>query len=576
MPIRIPTPFILIFLAALLTAPAGAIQVTSTSPAQYALNVPKTLTTIAVAFDVVPDTPAAGAVRVAGTMSGLHGGTVSVVGNEIRFQNTSEPFMPGELVSVNIRNDVAPAGGGSALTNGYYFAFTIASAPSSPTWQSRKAFGASLRPYFIHGGDLDEDGMPDIALPNEDSNNVSVMLNTSGDGDFDVRNEYGVGLTPSSIYGDDFDNDGYQDLATADIASGTMSVLMNDGDGTFAPRVPHAAGLSCRQVHGGDFDGDNDVDLCTTDNGNGEVYLFYNNGDGTFATGVTYTDVGSGPFPIFTGDFDRDGRLDIAVGNQASDTVSILLNVGGGTFITVNSYFAGNGPWDMHGNDFDGDGDYDLIVADAFGNQISVLINNGAGAFPTRIARSTDSFPLGIFSADLDGDGDIDAMASNFSGGSVNVFDNTDGDGDLQITATLDMPQAGTFAWAHDVNGDGRLDISTTDELADSVFVYLNDSIVSVNEVPPVVDAGVSVWPNPIRSAATIALDVSIDAAGVVDVYGVDGRRIRRLALGANRARPTVEWDGRDEAGRPVASGKYLIAVSAGDRSYVRSVYVLR
>src|SRR5262245_24554849 len=93
-------------LALLVALPAGALEVVSTSPARYALHVPSSLSTISITLDAAPLQPAAGAVRVFGTMSGLHGGTASVVGNTISFA-VQGAWLPGELVNVNLRRDIA-------------------------------------------------------------------------------------------------------------------------------------------------------------------------------------------------------------------------------------------------------------------------------------------------------------------------------------------------------------------------------------------------------------------------------------------------------------------------------------
>ncbi len=564
---------------------AEAIEVVDTTPSAYALAVDADLATIEVVFDAPPAVPDPTAVRVAGYMSGLHDGTVGVAGNTLTFTNGSVAFLPGELVFVNLRDDIeGPVA--DPLFGGHYVAFTIASGPvAEPTWDTRLAFGTADRPYFIHGGDLDGDGMPDLALPNEDSNDVSVLLNAAGTGEFPVHAEYAVGSVPSSIFGEDFDNDGDQDLATADIASSTMSVLLNESDGTFSPATTYPAGVTCRQIHGGDFDGDNDIDLCTTSYGSDRIYLFFNEGDGTFAPGVPNANVGNGPFAIRTGDFNLDGQLDIGVANQDSGNLSVLLNNGLGIFVSGGTYTIGVGPWCLNGNDFDGDGDFDLVSVTSYSSpgRLVLLPNNGAGQFLIRRNYTTGGFPLGVYAADLDGDGDVDATSSNFSGASVNIFLN-DGIGNLSLFDTLSLPESGTYTWAHDLDGDGDLDISTLDELADSVFVYLTeDTAVSAGDPQTTVTIGpeLSLYPNPtsIRAGTpiTFSIENAPDGSGtvVVDVFAIDGRRIRRLFGVARGDRVTIDWNGRNAHGHGVAPGAYVVRARVGPHTYERSVRLL-
>jgi hypothetical protein len=69
--------------------------------------------------------------------------------------------------------------------------------------------------------------------------------------------------------------------------------------------------------------------------------------------------------------------------------------------------------------------------------------------------------------------------------------------------------------------------------------------------------------PNPFLGAVGIRFALAEDAPVRVDVYGMDGRLIRRLVDARLPAgERTVRWDGRDESGRATASGSYLIRFS--------------
>ncbi len=571
--------FAVLAVAALVSLPgvASSLSVTSTSPSRYALGVSPALTTITVEFDSAPTIPDAAAVRVAGMMSGLHAGTISVVANTLTFTN-ADPWMVGEIVHVNLRGDIHT--GASFLTGGHVFAFTIASGLSGVEWSAPQIYASGNVPYFIYGGDLDEDGTPDVAAPCEQSDAVAVHLNKEGTGHFPEFDLHDVGAVPSSVFGEDFDNDGDVDLATADIADGTVSVLLNNGDGTFAPKTTYSAGLvNCRQIHGGDFDGDNDVDLCATSYGTGVVYLYWNGGAGLF-TSTTYGDVANGPFAIRTGDLDGDGHLDIAVACQTSDSLSVVINQGSGVFTTTGRYRIGDGPWCLNGNDFDADGDFDLASVASFGNRIVFLRNDGTGAYPLtlRQAAVTEPFPLGVYVADFDGDGDIDGASSNYSGASIQTYLN-DGAGTFALQTTLDTQSSGSYTWAHDLDGDGDLDLSVVDEVADLLFIFYNEPATGVD--PPVAGVGASeiaVAPNPMiagtKTTILLAGMPGVDGAVAVEIFDVAGRRVR--TLGTEGGTPSVTWDGRNESGSAVSAGVYMIRANAMDRELTTTVRVLR
>ena len=568
-------------LVALAAGPAPAFDIVSTAPARLERAVASTLQQITVNFDAPAVLPPAAAFRVAGSMSGLHGGGLEVAGATLRLRNLTRAFQPGEVVTVNLRSDVHGTGGG-ALTGGRTWTFTIASRACTPDWSTSTSYDTASIPYYIHGGDLDNDGTPDLAVPNEGTHDVSVFRNRFGDGSFFAHAEYGVNFRPSSVFGEDFDNDGDQDLATADINGNTMSVLNNNGHAEFSLLQSYAAGAETRQVSGGDFDGDNDIDLCTTSRGTNQVFLFTNGGLSTF-TSLAINGVARGPFAIRCADFNGDYHLDIAVGCQSVDSLMVLLNDGTGAFVRSGTYFVGDGPWDLHANDLDGDGDCDLVCACAFASRLVVLRNDGAGKFPLRTPLVTGSFPLAGFTADLDGDGDLDAIASNYNSASVSLFRN-DGAGNFTAWGTLATVSAGSYTWAHDLDGDGDLDLSVVDELSDLLFVYLNGgTVVDTGGGAPQPGSAIATGlrlrtaPNPLPAGGATRIALEGAGRGTVaraQVFDVAGRAVRTLRTGASG----VEWwwDGADAAGRPVAAGRYFIEVRAGARRLVGALQVVR
>lgn len=83
--------------------------------------------------------------------------------------------------------------------------------------------------------------------------------------------------------------------------------------------------------------------------------------------------------------------------------------------------------------------------------------------------------------------------------------------------------------------------------------------------------------PNPFLAGTTISFDLAQEEAVRIEVYGVDGRRVRILAdehfaPGAYQ----IPWDGRDDVGRGVASGIYLIRFQAGQKSASNRVVRLK
>ena len=74
-------------------------------------------------------------------------------------------------------------------------------------------------------------------------------------------------------------------------------------------------------------------------------------------------------------------------------------------------------------------------------------------------------------------------------------------------------------------------------------------------------DSTASVYPNPFTESLTVSFKAPGSAGSThVAVFDVLGRRVRILAGGAQApSSSTITWDGRDDTGRPVAAGVYLI-----------------
>ncbi|MGQ0722497.1 MAG: FG-GAP-like repeat-containing protein [Candidatus Eiseniibacteriota bacterium] len=127
----------------------------------------------------------------------------------------------------------------------------------------------------------------------------------------------------------------------------------------------------------------------------------------------------------------------------------------------------------------------------------------------------------------------------------------------------------------------GRLELQIGD---DGAVTALDDKTISVfqptaasNASPaPMLFALGPVSPNPFRGATSVQVDIPIVAPVRLGVHDVSGRLIRVLiASTVDRGRHHVMWDGRDTAGRPVATGVYFFRLEAGGSQQSRKAVVL-
>jgi hypothetical protein len=82
-------------------------------------------------------------------------------------------------------------------------------------------------------------------------------------------------------------------------------------------------------------------------------------------------------------------------------------------------------------------------------------------------------------------------------------------------------------------------------------------------------------WPNPTHSTMQLSIRLPLAAATQVHVYDIAARRIRTLDQGWHGAGAIpVAWDLRDEQGRRVSSGAYIIRVKALGKEWIRRLVV--
>lgn len=242
------------------------------------------------------------------------------------------------------------------------------------TFQAAKNYSAvSGSPFYIAVADLNRDGVLDLAVADH-SAGLAVYLG-NGDGTFQAGVNYPAGSNPQSVAVGDFNGGGVPDLAVPNKVTDNVSILIGNGNGTFQAPVNYNAGTSPAVVGIGDFNADHNLDLAVANNGSKTISVLLGNGDGTFQAATTLA-AGNGPFGLAVADVNGDSKADIVVCDSDSNEVGIYLGVGNGTFQTAATYPAGTQPRIVVVADLNHDGAPDLAVADVSGG-VDVLLNNG-------------------------------------------------------------------------------------------------------------------------------------------------------------------------------------------------------
>lgn len=338
------------------------------------------------------------------------------------------------------------------------------------------AAGGALQIYFGDGsGVLPQSGTPVPIMDGQLSRNI-------------YRSRY-----------EDFDGDSIGDFVGVSgehlvILKGTGSRSMPFGAAQFFGDEPDKLYVNLDVA---DLDGDGDIDITacrrtTTSSECTEIAVFLNDGSGAF---------GSAGAPSFTFDFAGPSEYTgaIALGNVTGSPAADLvfgLNervVNGNSTTNENrgvAIFEGNGDgtfattaqnipvsirgmsrtFDITPTDVDGDGDLDLVV-DGRGVVDVLIQDNGSFNSDGNLPGGTDDFFERASVADLDGDGDAEIMGYIFDKGLV-IYPGSSSGYDasapriaFEETPLMELAMAvGGSILAHDMNGDGRLDLVIDNE----------------------------------------------------------------------------------------------------------------
>lgn len=386
-------------------------------------------------------------------------------------------------------------------------------------------FLPSANPSAIAAGDLNGDGIPDLAIV---TGSVLVLIG-NGDTTFQTPVAYPAGGRARSVSIADMNGDGYPDLISGNWFSNNFSVLLNTGSGTFQSPVHYAGENSPGPVAIADFNGDGKPDVAVLNQGTGpsrsSLLVALNNGYGTLNAAVSYLGTVPGTSSSFrkfvTGDISGNGRFDIAA-LDGDGSVHVLLQNADFTYQAAYRVTLGSPNifgLDIALADINNDGTLDLVIAGI--NGYLVLLGNGDGTFQTATVRALPSVSRRALAlADVNNDGKSDLILTN-PGSSISEIGILlgNGDGTFQSPLTYIVGSFPTGVVVRDFNGDNVPDIAVAVFGGGGIFNPGNAVVLTGNgdgtfHVGPA-------YPTGVGSVDLAAIDLNGD--GIPDLVVVNG-----------------------------------------------------
>jgi hypothetical protein len=431
-------------------------------------------------------------VSASGTATPAVGGIFLLSGRGDGTFGSPKPVVSGDLPASVVTADFNGDGRPDLAFN------TYASAGGVVKTLINAAHGAFRSPATVNAGgsagkilvgDINGDGIPDLAAEASNGDFLLSLLPGRGDGTFSDPVSL-PSIDPNQwLVMAQLEGKGLPVLGLFDRNSKRLTVTI----GPFAPHTgpppfpvpvpvffsspfidigPYSVPFAVQTAWAADMNGDGRPDLILpTLNATDEPVLL-NLGDGTLADpGTLATAVHSNPL---LADLDGDGAPDVVVLNQAGrilwrrgqprgpgtfappitvnpdnparDVAVVRTALGpvvaavaargaqvslyadrGGRFVTLGHVATGRLPAQILSSDMNGDGRPDLVVRNAGDDTVSLLLGDGRGGFAPAGTVPVGADATDVSLADLNGDGRPDLVVSNAASGVVRVFPNQGG-----------------------------------------------------------------------------------------------------------------------------------------------------
>lgn len=353
-------------------------------------------------------------------------------------------------------------------------AFAAPAAWAGVTLGSPTAYATGNNPLYVAVGDLNGDGLPDLATSDNSGGDVTSLLN-KGAGAFQKKGSYAISGSPGlgQLFLGPFLGTGHLDAAVFTSTFPTVfDFLPGGGDGSFGSTSPTklTPAQNSSQVDGGPLTSDGRYGLVVADSSAKTIDVWVATGNGTFGTEPSLVTSPYAATDVAIGDVNGDGIPDVVAGDNGLDC---FLGNGNGTFQAAKHSLKGSAVHRIALADFNGDGHLDVGYADGTGSpRVGVFLGAGDCTFSAPLSTQPTAASTDFLSAaDLDSDGRPDLVASANSTTGFSIYLGN-GDGTLAAPQTTTV-ESRTVTLA-DLNGDRNPDLAVAGGTQNKALVYLS------------------------------------------------------------------------------------------------------